>query len=185
MIVVDAGHGGPDCGAIGASGLHEDDLNLSVAKCLQSVLIQNGAQVIMTREDKNAIAPTKDEDMEKRRQIIVESHSDIVVSIHMNSCTDPAVSGHIVFFMQDSPQGGNLAKAIDAGMDASLGGKSQNDVQPNDYFILMSGTQPCVIVECGFLSNWKEEAKLKNEKYQKQLGKAIFSGIIEYFDKID
>ena len=182
VVVIDAGHGGFDCGAIGASGSHEDDLNLAVAQCLQNELVQGGAQVILTRKDENATAPTKDEDMEKRRQVIVGSHSDIVVSIHMNTYEDPDIAGHIVYYMQNSLQGEALAQAIGNRMDRSLDNKRKNSVQPNDYFILKSGAQPCVLIECGFISNPEEEANLQDPDYQKRLGKAIFDGIVAYFE---
>lgn len=181
LVVIDAGHGGFDCGTTGVSGSHEDDLNLQVAQCLREQLIQGGAQVIMTRENEEAIAPTKDEDMQKRRQIIADSGSDIVVSIHMNSYEDPNTRGHIVYFMQGSVQGQRLAQAIGGSMDQGLDTVRKNNVQSNDYFILKSGTQPCVLVECGFLSNRQEEAKLLDPEYQQKVGEAIFQGIEEYF----
>lgn len=181
LVVIDAGHGGFDCGATGASGSHEDDLNLAVAQCLREELIRSGAQVIMTRKDEEAIAPTKDEDMEKRRQIIADSHSDIVVSIHMNSYEDPHTRGHIVYFMQGSTQGQRLAQAIGSSMDESLDKERKNNVQSNDYFILKSGNQPCVLVECGFITCPEEEAKLLDADYQEQVGEAICDGITEYF----
>ena len=111
-IVLDAGHGGFDVGATGVSGAYEDDMNLAVASFLRDDLQSAGAQVIMTREDGDAIANSKDADMQARRRIIEESGSDIVVSIHMNIADDPDISGPLVLFMPGSVQGEALAEAI-------------------------------------------------------------------------
>lgn len=183
LIVLDAGHGGFDIGATGVSGVFEDDLNLKVARYLKANLEENGAQVIMTREDENAIAETKGEDMAKRRQIIQQSGSDIVVSIHMNSETDSSFSGPIVLFMPSSVGGENLAKSIQQCLLTELHPKSENNARAEDLFITASGTQPCVIVECGFISNPDEEALLVRKDYQKKIARAITDGCRNYFSE--
>lgn len=83
-IVIDAGHGGKDGGAVGVGGTIEAELNLEVAKELQSLLLQQGFEVIMTRENEDALGATKMEDMKKRREIMNTDGVDAVVSIHMN-----------------------------------------------------------------------------------------------------
>lgn len=180
LIVLDAGHGGFDVGATGVSGVFEDDLNLKVAQYLKADLEKKGAQVIMTREDENAIAETKDEDMAKRRQIIQQSGSDIVLSVHMNSETEDTFSGPIVLFMPGSIQGENLAKSIQQSL-LELKPESQNSARAEELFITQSGTQPCVIVECGFLSNPNEEALLVRDDYQQKIAQAITDGCNKYF----
>ncbi len=181
LIVVDAGHGGFDVGATGVSGVFEDDLNLKVAKYLKADLEKNGATVIMTREDENAIAETKDDDMAKRRKIIQESGSDIVLSVHMNSETDPSFSGPIVLFMPGLDEGERLAKSIQQSLLEELKPKSQNNARAEELFITQSGTQPCVIVECGFISNPDEEALLISGDYQQKVAQAITDGCKDYF----
>jgi len=180
-IVIDAGHGGFDPGAIGASGVREDELNLKVAKFLQNALEAQGAEVIMTRSEDDAIAETKDEDMAERRRIIEESDSDIVISIHMNSHTDPSISGPLVLFMPGSKQGKALADSmidcINDGLNAS--GNSRGE----SLYILKSGNQPCVLVECGYISNAMEEASLAREDYQKKIADAICEGAAVFFNE--
>ena len=113
LIVLDAGHGGMDCGAIGKiSGVHEDVLNLDVAKKLQKLLEDAGARVIMTRETNEALASTKSADMEKRRSIISSAGADIVVSIHMNFFSDMSSAGPQVFYYEKSEGGRTLATHI-------------------------------------------------------------------------
>lgn len=180
-IVIDAGHGGADPGAIGPSGVQEDDLNLKVATFLQDALENQGAEVIMTRSDENAIAATKDADMEERRRIIEVSGSDIVISVHMNNFTeDPSVSGPLVLYMTGSVQGEKLADRIIGSIDnvISTDGKTRAE---GDLFILKSGNQPCVLVECGYLSNASEEGSLQREEYQKKIADAICEGAAAFF----
>ena len=180
-IVIDAGHGGADPGAIGPSGVQEDDINLKVAQFLQDNLESQGAEVIMTRSDDDAIAGTKDEDMAERRRIIEESGSDIVISIHMNNFTeDPSVSGPLVLYMTGSVQGEKLADSIISSIDnvISTDGKTRAE---STLFILKSGNQPCVLVECGYLSNATEEASLQREDYQKKIADAICEGAAAFF----
>lgn len=182
-IVVDAGHGGFDPGAEGASGTREDGINLKVAFLLKEELESLGARVTMTRTDENAIAETKDLDMAKRREVIIQSASDIVVSVHMNSFPDSEVSGPLVMFMSGSENGKRLADCIISCMNENLrhdtDGKTRSE---NDKYILKSGYQPCVIVECGYISNPREEEKLLSEDYQSEVAKAISEGVAAYFN---
>ncbi len=178
-VVIDAGHGGFDPGAIGASGNQEDELNLKVAKLLQKALENEGVQVIMTRSTDDAIAETKDEDMAERRRIIEQSGSDIVISIHMNSHTDSSISGPLVLFMPGSDKGKRLAENIMDCINNAL--NADGTARAEDLYVLKSGNQPCVLVECGYISNAMEEANLAREEYQKKIADAILTGTAEFF----
>lgn len=178
-IVLDAGHGGADPGAIGISGVREDELALAITQYLKAELESCGARVIMTREDELALADTKEADMAERRRIIVESGSDIVVSIHLNSYKDPQVSGPLVLFMLGSEQGQKLADAVQQSMNAAL--DASGNARSESLYILKSGNQPCILVECGYISNEEEERKLKQSDYQQRVAKAICDGLATYF----
>lgn len=180
-IVVDAGHGGFDPGASGVSGSEEDDINLAVSEFLKAELEGRGAKVTMTRSDENAIADTKDADMEKRRVIIHDSGSDIVVSVHMNSFKDDIVSGPLVLFMTGSDKGKKLADYIQQRLNDELEPDSKGNARSDNLHVLRAGNQPSVLVECGFLSNPDEEKKLLTEDYQKKVAKAICDGVEDYF----
>lgn len=180
MIVVDAGHGGFDPGAIGVSGTEEDDLNLAVAQFLKAELEGMGAEVIMTREDENAIAGDKDADMAERRRIIKESGSDIVVSVHMNNfIQDPDVSGPLVLFTPGSEKGKTLAEAVQDSLNAAL--DANGAARSENLYVLKSGSQPSVLVECGYLSNEQEESSLRQPDYQQKVAKAIGDGVTAFF----
>ncbi len=180
VIVVDAGHGGFDPGAIGVSGAHEDAINLAVAQYLKTALQDEGAKVIMTREDEDALAGDKDADMAERRRIIEQSGSDIVISIHMNNYKDDqSVCGPLVLFMPGSDKGKTLADSVQACLNAAL--DADASARSERLFILKSGYQPCVLVECGYLSNKDEEEDLQQSDYQRKVAKAICDGVTAFF----
>ena len=120
IIVVDAGHGAPDGGA-SANGITESDLNLVIAKKLESALIDNGFDVIMTREDADNIADADDQrsitemkrsDLNNRVKIINESGADLCISIHLNKYDSPKYWGWQTFFNENSEEGKRLINYV-------------------------------------------------------------------------
>ena len=183
IIVIDAGHGGFDGGAVSPNGVKEDALNLSVAMKLKTMCLNQGYSVVMTREDENAIGDTKNEDMKKRKQIIENSNADVVISIHMNKFNDTTCHGPVVFYHKDSPDGEKLAKIMQEKLVETLKPERPRVEKPETYFILRSGDCPCVLVECGFLSNAHDEELLQTEDYQEKCAAAIFKGLQLYFSQ--
>ncbi len=176
VIVVDAGHGGFDPGAVGVTGVHECDINLAVAQFLKTELESRSAQVIMTREEDVGLGTTQNESLQERRRIIEQSGSDIVISVHMNNYKqDPSVNGPLVLFMSGSEKGKSLAESVQDRLSYELDadGTSRGETK---LYILKSGNQPCVLVECGYLSNEEEERKLQQPDYQQKIAKAICDG---------
>lgn len=183
-IVIDAGHGGFDAGASGKlTKVREDVLNLAVAKKLKRLLEINGFTVIMTREDDNAIASTKRKDMDRREQIVEETKPDIVISIHMNKFQDSSVSGPMAFYYEKSAEGKKLAQLIQEQLNEYLKPPKPRTFKPEDYFMLRNGECPCILVECGFLSNEREEGLLQKDEYQEKCAKAIYKGVDAYFEQ--
>lgn len=180
-IVIDAGHGGFDGGAVGRyTAVKEAGLNLAVAKMLKAQFKKAGFEVIMTRENSEALGETKSADMESRRKIIEQSNADIVISVHMNKYGDSAVRGPQVFYFCDSVEGEALAGYIQQELNAALEPPRPRKHKAENYFILRSGKCTCVLVECGFLSNETEEQLLQTKSYQLQCSKAIFEGVKAY-----
>ena len=115
-----APHGEPDGGAVGVSGVVEKDINLAIVQKLQEVLESKGFEVILTRsgdsglQDENAetIRKMKVSDMNKRLDIMKNSHADIFVSIHMNSFCDQKVSGLHIFYDKITPKSRGLQKVF-------------------------------------------------------------------------
>lgn len=189
VVVVDAGHGGTDPGKVGVDGSLEKDINLAVAERLKTYLEQDDVKVIMTRETDTGLYSETDSrkkmaDMKKRCEIIEESGADLVVSIHQNSYHEESVSGGQVFYYRDSSKGKALAEVLQDRFDYVLGDQNRRLPKANgNYYLLLHVKCPIVIVECGFLSNWKEAALLNSGEYQDKLAYTIHMGIMEYLNK--
>ena len=191
-IVLDAGHGLPDGGAIGASGTIESELNLKIAKKVQKLLKKKGYDVIMTREDENSIcedekgiSSKKKRDMQKRLEIMNSAEADMFVSIHMNKFTSSVYRGAQVIYSGNFRESEELAGIIQKELHSLPDNKSKREhlKAPSGIFLLKNAQIPAVIVECGFLSNFDEEKLLGTEKYQDALAKAISKGIENYYER--
>lgn len=190
-IILDAGHGGEDGGAVGQSVLLEKEINLSITMKLQDLLRLSGFDVIMTREVDSFIGdnslPTLEErkksDMQKRLQIIKDHPNGIFVSIHQNHFDNSALNGAQVFYSINHENSAILASSIQNSIVTLL----QNDNEriskagENTIYLLRNAQVPAVIVECGFLSNAAEAAQLCDEEYQNQMAFSIFCGILDYY----
>lgn len=182
VIAVDAGHGGFDGGASGAdSGIHESGINLSVAKLLKQELEKQGATVIMTRETEEALGSDKNSDMRKRREIINQPGIDIVVSVHMNKFSDRSIYGPMAFYMKGSTEGQLLAEFVIFEVCDAIG-HPQRFANPGDYFMIRECKAPAVLIECGFLSNSSDEAKLQDPGHQLKLAQGVAKGIMGYLN---
>lgn len=188
VIVVDVGHGGNDPGKIGVDGSLEKDINLEIAKKLKGYLEQAGVSVVLTRDSDQGLYQESDKnkkmaDMKARCALIDEVSPRAVVSIHQNSYHQEEVSGGQVFYYKGSEKGKRLAELIQKRFDYVLGTGNRRLAKANDnYYLLLHVKQPIVIVECGFLSNWKEAASLNSEEYQDRLAWTIHMGIMQYLN---
>ncbi|MBD5560345.1 MAG: hypothetical protein HDQ87_08345 [Clostridia bacterium] len=183
-IIVDAGHGGFDAGCTGVDGRLEKEVNLEIAQRLQTRLIAEGAEVIMTRTSDDALAPSKEEDMDLRKQIITDSNADAFVSIHQNQYEeDPEKQGPQVFYAYHGTAGKTLALAVQDMMNYQLEIAEPRMALDVPYDVLIPGSQPSCTVECGFFSNPEEEARLQTPEYQEEIVDAIVSGIKLYYKR--
>lgn len=186
-VVIDPGHGGIDGGVVGAGGYKESEFNLAMSKELAQFLTDAGFRVVLTREDENGLYDEDDvnkkcADMEKRKDIIVKTNPDFVISIHANKFPGDSRRGAQAFFDGMSNDGKELAENIQSGLNA-LNSKYVGKEFPalkGDYFMLKCTRKPSVIVECGFLSNAEDEKLLSDAEYRRQLAFAIYSGIVGY-----
>lgn len=186
-VVIDPGHGGNDPGGIGVSGVLEKDVNLSVALFLKANLESQGMEVIMTRDTDKALYSSesstnkKKEDLAKRIEIITETNPDFVLCIHQNIFTDAKYSGAQVFYYQESEESARLAACLQAQLIAGVDPDNTRVPKSNmNYYMLKNSPVPIVIVECGFLTNAEEEAKLGTEEYQRKLAWNIYLGTMQY-----
>ena len=185
-VVVDAGHGGIDGGAVGVkTKVQESDLNLEIAKKLNDKLKETGINVIMTRSSYGGLYCTtskgfKRRDLEKRVKIINTSNADAMVSIHLNCYSSSTRRGATTFFGDKKQEGEKLAQSIQKHFNTLSGQPKDYSALKGDYYLLNQSNCPSVICECGFLSNPEDESLLLTEEYQNEIADKILYGIIEY-----
>ena len=186
-IVIDAGHGGIDGGASGrATGVSESELNLKYAKQLEKLCINCGVNVVMTRSDSDGLydedAPNrKKSEMEKRKEIINNSSADILVSIHMNSFPLASCNGAQIFYCKGSNEGFKLAKSVQEVVCKNFS-NARSYVTVGDYYVLNNSNIPAILIECGFLTNEREEKNLIDDGYCEKFCYSILMGILSYFE---
>ena len=183
-VIIDAGHGGEDPGAIGSNGTLEKDINLNIALKLQQFIEQNGGVVFMTRVDDAKMEGSKRNDMQLRKKLRDNEDGDIFISIHLNSFPGPGCNGAQTFYADDE-QSKALAEKIQKNMVELLDENNTRIAKKlTDVYLLKKVNIPSVIVECGFLSNSKEEKMLADETYQSKIAMSIYLGINEYFSNV-
>lgn len=186
-VVLDAGHGEPDGGAVGINGTIEKDINLKIALKLQEVLESRGIRVLMTRTDDNSICDKsaktlhekKVSDMHNRLEIINTSGADLFLSIHMNSFSDPKSGGLHVFYSRNHPEAEETAVLIQESIAELTGAKTHTVKAASDTLFLMKNPiPPAILVECGFISNPEEERLLNDDNYQSKIAFSIANAVI-------
>lgn len=190
-IVVDAGHGNPDGGAVSSDGIEEASLNLQVALKLKETLEENGYKVVMTRtneeniadsDKQNSIKEIKVSDLSNRVKIANESKADFMVSIHMNKYSDSKYWGWQTFYSKNSENGKELATIIQNSISKNIDRENKRVALPIEGIKIVDKTNiPVVIVECGFLSNQDDLNLLQTDAYQTAIVKGIFEGIDKFY----
>ncbi len=189
-VIIDAGHGGFDGGAVAEDGTIEKNINLNISLTISKLLKQSGFCVIMTRQadvstDDNEApenAFDKRNDLKNRLQLMKDYPDAVFVSIHLNKFTTSSAYGSQVFYSDN-----DKAKALGDYIQHSIVGLIQHDNMrvnkkaTSSTYLLHNATIPAVLVECGFLSNKEELEKLKDIKYQNQMAFSVYCGILEYY----
>ena len=178
IIVIDAGHGGEDGGAVSESGVLEKDINLSIANNSADLLKIFGYKVVQTRTDdvsldngEDSVHSRKVADLKKRLEIFNSDKNNIVISIHQNKFSQSKYYGTQIFYSPNNSQSKN-----------SLQPDNERQCKKADgsIYLLKKAENPSVIVECGFISNPDELAKLQSDEYQKEMATAIITGFLDY-----
>lgn len=184
-IAVDAGHGGYDPGTSSVDGVSEKDVNLAIALKLREVLLLNGYDVVLTRdEDEDFLmtsGPKKQKDMSARKKIIEESGAHYLISIHTNSIPSPKWRGAQTFYQSDREQSASLAMKIQEQLKVAT--DTNREAKPTDFYLTREIEVVGVVIEAGFLSNPEECANLLNEEYQYRLAWSITKGLTEFLEK--
>lgn len=193
VIVLDAGHGGMDSGAVGKSGVLEKDVNLAIVKSLRDMFEVSGFEVVLTRDEDISIYDAgvegvrnqKLSDMDNRLKIIQSYPDSIFLCIHQNNFTDPKYFGGQMFYNNNHPDNRTLAQIMQNRFAALQEGNDREiKLSGEELFLLKSNKNPSLMIECGFLSNPEEEQRLSNWEYQQQVAFTIYSGVLEYIDAV-
>ena len=186
-IVIDAGHGGIDGGATSCSGVLESKLNLDIALRLEAVMQLLGFDTVMIRTtdtsvytEGNTIASQKVSDLKERVRIVNSTENALLVSIHQNTFPDGRYSGAQVFYGGDDSSR-QLAQTLQTNFNQTLCRVSnRKSKKAQGVYLMQNISCTGVLIECGFLTNPVEEAKLRDSEYQKQLCCVIASTISSF-----
>ena len=176
VFVIDAGHGGEDGGAVSCTGAKESDINLQIAIRLNDLLRLMGFDTVMIRTTDTAvhtggssIAQRKTSDLKNRVRMVNQVPGAVLLSIHQNYFTQSKYSGAQMFY-NCHPVSQNMATQLQQAFVSTLNPGSNRKEKPvSGIYLLENIDAPGVLIECGFLSNPAEEAKLRDPTYQMKI----------------
>lgn len=190
IIVLDAGHGGSDGGAVSADGTPEDDINLAIVLRLRDLFALMGRQTVLTRTGENSLADPdsatlrqeKVSDTKNRVALINSVSNGHLISIHQNTLPGhPSVHGAQVFYGKVADSDARAA-AVQQALNSVVNVGNEKTAKPigSDIYIMAHADCPAILVECGFLSNSAETRLLLSPEYQTKLAAAICCGYLQY-----
>ncbi len=176
LIVIDAGHGGKDPGAVSCLGYHEKEVTLAVAKHLETMLRQKGFNAVMTRHSDVFVS------LGERAELANRQDADLFVSVHADSVDSSSPNGFSVYTARlSSPRSIQVAQSII--QDLSRTGASNRGLRKANYQVLIKTQCPSVLIELGYLSNPWEARQLRESSTQYRLAQAIAAGIVRFADQ--
>lgn len=188
-IIIDPGHGGEDGGATSCTGILESKFNLDISLRLNDLFHLLGYQTVMVRTTDRSvytqgdtIAAKKVSDLRQRVKLCNETENTVLVSIHQNTFSDSRYSGAQVFYGPEG-EGKALAEKLQTAFCQTLNpGSNRKSKKADGVYLMQHIDCTGVLVECGFLSNPEEEAKLRSEGYQKKLSCVIAATVSDFLD---
>lgn len=171
-IVLDAGHGGTDCGAIGPSGYYEKTFTLSTTMRLKNLLENNGYSVIMTRTTDVYLT------LAERTAVSNNSNADLFISIHANSFNEKS-NGIETFSYQSTGTAADIAKLVQKRLVANLGLRDRGH-KTEGFYVLKYNKKPAILLEAAFISNPAEETLLKSPAFQEKVAKSVIEALAQY-----
>ncbi|MBQ3211669.1 MAG: N-acetylmuramoyl-L-alanine amidase [Oscillospiraceae bacterium] len=186
-LVIDAGHGGIDGGAIGVDGSRESDINLSIALKLQAACDFFGKKTVMTRVDDsrgaNALTYSEHAELVYRTELVNSTNNAVLLSIHQNCFPTAQPSGPQVLYSDDEPSK-RFGNIVHDNLIRCLYPESRRLAEPdrNNIYVLNNVNCPAILVECGFVSNHSDITKLTDMKYQTALSTVLFASFMQYIN---
>jgi len=188
VIIVDPGHGGEDGGAVSPEGVAESRLNLEIALQVNDLLRFLGQKTDMTRredvsihsEEAQTIRQKKTSDLKNRVALVNGTENALLLSIHQNSLPSSTATHGAQAFWNGQEGGEALAKAVQEALNACINTHRAKEAKPigSGVYLMRTITAPGVLVECGFLSNGEETARLQTAEHQRKIACAIVSGVL-------
>ena len=191
VVIIDAGHGGIDSGAVGVDNIVEKDLNLSIALKLKRLFNMSNFEVILTREtdtllNDDGARKKKASDLSNRVKIANKYPDAIFISIHMNKFPQAQYKGMQVFYSPNSLNSVNLADLIRQNDKQYIQPDNNREIKRGKDIYVLENIKNCgVLVECGFLSNPEEAHLLTQDDYQNKVAKIIFASVAEFEKTFD
>ncbi len=170
-ILIDAGHGGKDSGAVNGS-VYEKDIALDIALRLGGLLKGRGHEVVFSRKDDTFVS------LNYRTELANEVGADVFISIHANSAVNKDANGTEVLVYDKNERLGEL---LHKHLSADLGLKDRGIKERRDLAVLNGTKMPAVLVETAFLSNEYEKELLMSASFRQRCAEAILKGVEEYF----
>lgn len=189
VIIIDAGHGGEDGGAIGVDGTYEKDVNLEISLKLNDILSIFGYKTHLIRTTDSAIHTQGDtirqrkvSDIHNRTATMDLYENCIYLSIHQNKYSDGRIWGTQTFYSANCDESRKIAQLIQNAVKSQIQPNNKRQIKKSgtDIYVLYNATKPAVMVECGFVSNPHELSRLKNNEYQCNMALSIATGILNY-----
>lgn len=187
VIVLDAGHGGEDGGAVSPDGVEESHINLEVAKRIQDLLCFTGQQVVMTRTEdisldhgEATMRKRKAADLKQRVAIVNGIENSVLLSIHQNSLPASPITHGAQVFWNTQPRAQELAQAVQDTLNLCInfGNEKHTKQIPSTVYLMKHSAVPAILVECGFLSNPQETIQLQDTAHQQTLALSIVAGFL-------
>ena len=182
-VVIDAGHGGKDAGTIGVDGTNEKDINLAIAQNLYDYLMVIGIKSVLIRNGDYEIYGDGEErdhsDLYNRLDFVNSFKNSMLISIHQNHFENEAEWGTQIWYSPNDETSRTIADSILNNVKTMLQheNKRENKESGSSYYLLYRASVPSVMVECGFMSNFKENSLLKSSEYQSDMAYAIMCGV--------
>lgn len=177
VVYIDVGHGGTDGGYKTKDGVYEKDIDLQISKLVSSRLSSQGDVSVMVSRNTDTTLSNSERVEDANKQ-----NADVFVSIHMTGNDDPTAEGVQTFYRVDANDGSDqLATLVQKSVAAYVDLKDR-EVTPFTFDVLKDNNMPAILIQCGFLSNPKEEKKLIDPEFQKDLAEGISQGILSYLD---
>ena len=191
VIIIDAGHGGEDGGAVVQDNILEKDINLTIAQKTNEIISLFGFTTFMIREtdrliydsESTTLRQKKNSDLRNRLNVMNNFQDALFVSIHQNKYENSRVWGAQTFYSPNDEKSPILAEFIQGSIITLLQNNNKRVIKEigTNVFVIYNATKPAVMIECGFISNNDELLRLKDDSYQNKMSFSISYGILNYY----